>query len=499
MLRTAAVSFVLLAAHVSAQCTTTTQGLGGLTGGGLFFGMRGYSALALPGGDHVVGGAFTAAGGVPASYIARWDGSSWNALGSGMNNTVGTLLLMPGGDVMAGGLFTTAGGATATHFARWDGTSWSPIGSGAEPVPGHMPNFSAMATLPNGDLVVDGNVSGGGVRTCTVMHWDGTAWNQLGGMFDDWVTAMRTAQNGDIYAVGEFQNVGGVPAAHIARWDGAAWSGVGGGFNGTGYDVIETAAGDIVACGVFSSAGGVAVSGVARWDGSSWSGYPGSFNADVRSLDELPNGDLIAAGSFSSISGVSIVGVARFDGAAWGAIGTGVNARVWEATVTENGEVALAGEFSFVGGQPSRGVALITTNCPASATTIPTGCVGPAGPVTLAVTRQAWAGGEFRSQASGFAGSALAVLVVGFGQQATPLSALHPSGIAGCDLLATTDAVALVAPVNGSAGHGFAIPRDPALAGQQLVHQFLQLDLGPLGGLSSLSGSNALAITVGSF
>ena len=31
------------------------------------------------------GGYFTTAGGVPANYIAKWDGSAWSALGSGMN------------------------------------------------------------------------------------------------------------------------------------------------------------------------------------------------------------------------------------------------------------------------------------------------------------------------------------------------------------------------------------------------------------------------------
>jgi len=43
-------------------------------------------ALALDGsGNLYAGGWFPTAGGVPANYIARWDGSAWSALGSGMN------------------------------------------------------------------------------------------------------------------------------------------------------------------------------------------------------------------------------------------------------------------------------------------------------------------------------------------------------------------------------------------------------------------------------
>src|SRR5437667_11671698 len=34
-----------------------------------------------------VGGSFTVAGAVPANYIAKWNGSSWSALGSGVLST----------------------------------------------------------------------------------------------------------------------------------------------------------------------------------------------------------------------------------------------------------------------------------------------------------------------------------------------------------------------------------------------------------------------------
>src|SRR5258706_249548 len=37
------------------------------------------------------GGNFTTAGGAPANYIARWSGSSWSQLGSGMNGYVNAL------------------------------------------------------------------------------------------------------------------------------------------------------------------------------------------------------------------------------------------------------------------------------------------------------------------------------------------------------------------------------------------------------------------------
>ena len=42
-------------------------------------------ALAVSGSDLYAGGRFTTAGGIAANRIAKWNGSSWSALGSGMN------------------------------------------------------------------------------------------------------------------------------------------------------------------------------------------------------------------------------------------------------------------------------------------------------------------------------------------------------------------------------------------------------------------------------
>jgi hypothetical protein len=73
----------------------------------------------LPNGDLVAGGLFTTAGGQPANRIARWNGSAWSPLGSGMNNAVNALAMLPNGDLVAGGDFLTAGGVVAPYLARW--------------------------------------------------------------------------------------------------------------------------------------------------------------------------------------------------------------------------------------------------------------------------------------------------------------------------------------------------------------------------------------------
>src|SRR5439155_10293741 len=63
-------------------------------------------------GNLYIGGLFTVVGETQANYIAKWNGSSWSALGSGMNSEV-YALAVSGGGKYAGGQFTTAGGSAA--------------------------------------------------------------------------------------------------------------------------------------------------------------------------------------------------------------------------------------------------------------------------------------------------------------------------------------------------------------------------------------------------
>ena len=75
---------------------------------------------------------FTFIGTTHANYIAKWDGSSWSNLGSGIGsyNTFYyppvRALAMSGTNLYAGGNFTNAGGVTASYIAKWDGSNGLP-------------------------------------------------------------------------------------------------------------------------------------------------------------------------------------------------------------------------------------------------------------------------------------------------------------------------------------------------------------------------------------
>src|SRR3990170_4872817 len=63
-------------------------------------------ALAVYNGALYAGGSFTTAvGGNSAKYIAKWDGTTWSAVGTGMDRGVEALSVY-NGDLYAGGYFT---------------------------------------------------------------------------------------------------------------------------------------------------------------------------------------------------------------------------------------------------------------------------------------------------------------------------------------------------------------------------------------------------------
>ena len=283
----------------------------------------------LPDGGLIAGGAFNWVGpawGLAVNSITRWDGTSWSALGTGMGyatvccGEVHSLAVLPSGDVIAGGKFARAGGAWADNIARWDGASWSVLGTGVG-YPEHCcgANVRALAVLSNGDLIAGGQfTTAGGTPVNHIARWDGVSWSAMGtginGRWDGWgaVTALAVLPNGDLIAGGAFTMAGGTAASNIARWDGTAWSSPGTGINGPVNALAVLPNGDLIAGGVFSSAGGEAASNLARWNGMSWSAMGTGVDGGVDAMTVLPGDRLAVGGVFAGLDGEAAFRVAIF-------------------------------------------------------------------------------------------------------------------------------------------------------------------------------------------
>jgi hypothetical protein len=322
---------------------------------------RVYAIAVDEGGQVMVGGFFTSAGGLPANHVARWDGSSWSAWQegsqSGMNYMVQALAVDPDGILYAGGYFTSAGKLPARHIARWDGVEWNTLGGGVDS-PVH-----ALALDGEGGLYAGGGfTAAGGAPANCIAHWDGMAWRPLGdGMAAEHasplVRALAVDARGNLYAGGDFTTAGGSSVNYIARWDGSAWSPLGQGMNDQVSDLVVDSQGNLYASGWFTQAGEVEVNGVARWDGASWSAL-GSGTGMVEALAIGPHGDLFAAGTFYIPPDSSNFHyLARWDGFSWQPLGAGIDHSSQALAVDHQGDLYSAGDFMEAGGAPARRIA----------------------------------------------------------------------------------------------------------------------------------------------
>ena len=321
------------------------------------------SALAaLPNGDVVACGQVTVGGFFSNSLISRWDGSAWTALGGTPNGYVGPIAVLPNGDVVVCGNFTAIGSVAASRIARWNGATWQPLGSGVPVAAGYSEATSATV-LPNGDLVAAGGFVVGptGYNEHVVARWTGSNWQALGGAFAGntgaSAAALRALPNGDLLAAGGFDSVGGVAAANLARWNGSAWAPVATGFNGLVRTATALSNGNVVVGGTFTVTPGGPANRIASWNGSTWSPLGGGVDNTVSAIAAMPNGDLVVGGAFLNAGGVAVNRIARWNGATWSPLGTGCDASVFALAVMPNGDLVAGGVFATAGGVVANGIA----------------------------------------------------------------------------------------------------------------------------------------------
>jgi hypothetical protein len=147
--------------HIVSWDGTTQQTLGG-TGAN-----NPVSAFHSFEGDLLVGGEFTAIGGVPAHNLARWDGSAFHAFGNLTGTQVDSMATF-GGELYVGGNLFVPGSPPEKYLARWTGSGWAPVGAGIEGYIGTLvPDDS------RGHLWVTGlTQSAGGYPSWNVARWE---------------------------------------------------------------------------------------------------------------------------------------------------------------------------------------------------------------------------------------------------------------------------------------------------------------------------------------
>ncbi|KPL81708.1 hypothetical protein [Herpetosiphon geysericola] len=144
--------------------------------------------------------------------IARWNGSQWREVGTGIDGITLNLLSAADG-LYAGGALDPINGENQGGIVRWDGTQWHDVGGG---VTGYVMDLQ----LVDNQLII-----GGGFTSTTnlsmhnVAAWNGTSWNSFGTGIDNQIASVLMRSDG-LYALGRYNGIG-VP---LYVWNGTNWT-----------------------------------------------------------------------------------------------------------------------------------------------------------------------------------------------------------------------------------------------------------------------------------
>lgn len=319
--------------------TRTWTSLGGGTNGSVD------AVAAMPGGDIIVAGDFSSAGGVAASRIARWDGSAWHALGSGITDgfvNVRDLEVAPNGTLVVAGGWWVVGGLFSPSIARWSPTAgWSSIS--------YPYQINDISIRPNGNIVAasTGASPPSQLFPSSLIEWNGTNWSPLGGSFPIATESALVLPNGDVLVSRRDPLAQSVPA-QFRLWNGTSWTTL----------ATENGAGK-----AFVGSDGETyyydTSRVYRKVGNAWQTYVGyglNYAAPIPGRSEL-----------FAVRGVSFgAGIVTLQGPDPSPtilpravpVARGIDSVIESMTTLADGSIVAAGRFTQVGGVASQGVAL---------------------------------------------------------------------------------------------------------------------------------------------
>jgi hypothetical protein len=311
-----------------------------------------------------IGGSFASGGGVTANNIVKWDGVNWSPLGSpeGVNGQVYAMEVFdvdgdgPGSPtlIVGGDFATTSSGATVNRIASWNGTSWSALGQGVN---------SSVYTLEVIDLdgegpelpvlVAAGLFTKSGLLisvTGSVLKWNGVNWSSIVPAGETSPLGVRSflyvPPDGEgsppiLYAAGNFDHIGSTDVNYFAKWTGTTWTAghtQQGAVGLTGpthaillHDLDESgpAGPTLVFGGEFDRAGNVIAPSIAQHDGQLFHPWPnpsgklGGAGGDITTMtlydDEggNPYPELYVGGTFITIGEARSYNFAKWDGCNW--------------------------------------------------------------------------------------------------------------------------------------------------------------------------------------
>ena len=308
---------------------------------------------------------------ITCNNIAKWDGSSWSALGSGTSNlsNVAAIHALDASNVYVGGNFLNAGGIAVNRIAKWDGANWYALGSGTKGTSGEV---YAIRAVDASNVYVGGLfVNAGDVSCNNIAKWNGVNWNRLGTATtygaNQYVNAIHSLDASNVYIGGVFDIFTGLVCRRVAKWDGYTCTVLGTTANNGTSAYIRTVyaldPSNVYVGGGFINANAGATNQVpskyiSKWNGASWSALSlandpsiNGTNTFVNTIYAVDASNVYVGGAFHTAGDVSCNRIARYDGTSWDKLDSGTNDNPLIITKIPNSKIIYAGgNFTTAGG-----------------------------------------------------------------------------------------------------------------------------------------------------
>jgi hypothetical protein len=176
----------------------------------------------------------------PNVYVKRWDGSNWIALGGALDVNVANSAVTPSLALDAANhpvvawMESSSGSPTQLYVKRWNGSTWQQLGSSLNVSPTSYTFNPSLALDNSGNPYVAFEQRLGNTGSDVyVKRWDGSQWLQVGGSLD--VVSFRRAyepslaidkNNTPSVAFLERRSSSNYDL-YVKRWDGTQWAQVG--------------------------------------------------------------------------------------------------------------------------------------------------------------------------------------------------------------------------------------------------------------------------------
>lgn len=308
--------------------------------------------------------------GAATTYIYSRDSNTgeWEDYLVGSNATTGgqvsCAIVMDDGTIVVGGSFTAIGGVTARRIAVWNPVSqtWAELGPGLN---GNVFGLALGRGDYTGNLIIVGSFTANGAGAGTfrrIIRWDGAIFTEINTGMNDTILDVDVAPNGWIYIVGLFTATGGGSTMRtFAAYD-ASPGGTDLWYNlivtsltGTNTWSVKTSRDNtkVFIGGDFTAINGNALLRcVAQWNVAA--GGTGTFSAmetglsaQVIDLEFGPDNALYATGFFSQDGAFTrlVRRFAKWNGVTWEEVGRGeINVPLYFQAWDKRGNAYISGE-----------------------------------------------------------------------------------------------------------------------------------------------------------